>query len=54
MQVDNKSSTQVNLVEVKLHQRLHLMGESFLGQVNKNIDVVRIISRCVHQLFTSG
>lgn len=45
LQVDNKSSTQVTLVEIKLHQRLHLMGESFLGQINKHIDVVRVASR---------
>jgi hypothetical protein len=44
VQVDNKSSTPVEVVEMKLHQRLHLTGESFLQ--NKIIDVVRVAIRC--------
>lgn len=47
LQVDNKSSTPVELVEMKLHQRLHLMGDSFLGTTNKHIDVVRVATRWV-------
>jgi hypothetical protein len=45
VQIDNNSSTTVTLVEMKLHQRLHLSGESFLGTINKDIDVVRMATR---------
>jgi hypothetical protein len=45
LQVSNQSSTPVTLVEMKLHQRLHLMGSSFMGQISKHIDVVRVLSR---------
>lgn len=46
-QVDNKSTTQVNVVEMKLHQRIHLTFDGLLGQTNKHIDVVRVANRCV-------
>lgn len=45
VQIDNKSSTPVELVEMKLHQRLHLSGESFLGTIHKDIDFVRVATR---------
>jgi hypothetical protein len=50
LQVDNKSSTEVTQLDIKLHQRLHLTCDSFLGSINKHIDVVRVATRCAGRL----
>jgi hypothetical protein len=44
-QVNNQSSTTVELVEMKLYQHLHLMAG--IGSHNKHLDMVRAVSRCV-------